>query len=303
MANSSSTPGKQHDSRPPTSPGKGFHDGGRFFFACDYAPVAERGFKGAGEVNLWVETEGSGPPLLLLHGGPDFDHRAFHPGMSALASKRKLIYVDLRGRCMSRTRQPVGLDRDVHDVAAVLTTLGIEAVEILAHSHGGYVAAAFAYAFPGRVRKLVTVGTAWGEKPEEARARVLKAPSTGTARTLEEQRRLRDGLFFLNPPAKELKRHYDRCVEWIESPGAYDFARQYAEAGGQAPGETELSRTLCPVLFVAGEQDSFASVEKLRAAATRLGPRFKVAAIPDCRHMPWIEQPEKFFAAVSAFLG
>jgi pimeloyl-ACP methyl ester carboxylesterase len=223
--------------------------------------------------------------------------------MSALASKRKLIYVDLRGRCMSRTRQPVGLDRDVHDVAAVLTTLGLEAVEILGHSHGGYVAAAFAYAFPGRVKKLVTVGTAWGEAPEEARARVLRSPSTGTARTLDEQRRLRDGLFFLKPPEKDARRHYDRCVEWLESPGALDFARQYAESGGAAPGETELKRTLCPVLMAAGEQDPFASVEKLRAAAARLGPRFKVAAIPECRHMPWIEQPQRFREAIESFLA
>ncbi|MEK7469830.1 MAG: alpha/beta hydrolase [Planctomycetota bacterium] len=302
MSHTSSTPGK-HDSRPPTSPGKGFHDGGRFFFACDYGPVAERGFRGAGEVNLWVEIEGSGPPLLLLHGGPDFDHRAFHPGMSVLATKRRLIYLDLRGRCMSRTRQPVGLDRDVHDVAAVMTTLGLESVELLGHSHGGYIAAAFAYAFPGRVKKLVTIGTAWGESPEEARARVLRAPSTGPARTLEEQRRMRDGLFFHKPPEKESRRHYDRCVEWLESPGALDFARQYAEAGGAAPGEVELKRTLCPVLMMAGEQDTFASVEKLKAAAGRLGPRFHVASIPDCRHMPWIEQPAKFLEAISAFLG
>jgi pimeloyl-ACP methyl ester carboxylesterase len=301
MASSSSTPGK-HDSRPPTSPGKGFHDGGRFFFACDYPAAQARGFRGAGEVNLWVETEGNGPPLLLLHGGPDFDHRAFHPGMSALAAKRRLIYVDLRGRCMSRTRQPVGLDRDVHDVAAVLTTLGIEAVEILGHSHGGYVAAAFAYAFPGRVKKLITVGTAWGESPAEARERVLRAPSAGPARTLDEQRRMRDEHFFLKPPDKEARRHYDRCVEWLESPGALDFARQYAESGGVAPGETELSRTLCPVLMVAGDQDPFASAEKLKAAAARLGPRFRVAVIAECRHMPWIEQPQRFIEAVQSFL-
>lgn len=298
----SSSPGK-YDSRPPTSPGKGFHDGGRFFFACDYKPVAERGFKGAGEVNLWVESEGAGPPLILLHGGPDFDHRAFHPGMSALASKRRVIYLDLRGRCMSRTRQPVGLDRDVHDVAAVMTTLGLETAEFLGHSHGGFVGAAFAYAFPGRVKKLVTVGTGWGESREEARARLLKSASAGPARTLEEQRRMREALFFHKLPDREGRRGYERCVEWIESPGAIEFARNYAEAGGPLPGEKELARTLCPMLFVAGEQDPHVSIEKLKGAAEKLGARASLATIPECGHMPWIEQPQKFVAAVEAFLA
>ncbi|MCE9582596.1 MAG: alpha/beta hydrolase [Planctomycetes bacterium] len=298
----SNTPGK-HESRPPTAPGKGFHDGGRFFFACDYAPIAERGFRGAGEVNLWMEQEGTGSPLLLLHGGPDFDHRAFHPGMSALAANRRLVYLDLRGRCMSRTRQPVGLDRDVHDIASIITTLGLEAVDVLGHSHGGYVAAAFAHAFPGRVRRLVTVGTAWGEPHEEARARLLRTPAAGVPRTLDAQRRLRESLFFLQPPAGESKRHYDRSVEWMESPGAMEFARQYADAKEPLPGVTELSRTVCPMLFVAGEEDPHVSIEKLRAAAAKIGPRASVSTIAQCRHMPWAEQTVRFAAVVEEFLA
>jgi len=293
----------QSDPKPPTSAGnKGFFDAGRFFWACEYAAVKDRGPRDAGEVSLWVETEGQGDPLLLLHGGPDLDHRYFHPGMSLLASRRRIIYVDLRGRFMSRTKGPVGFQPDVEDIAAVLRTLKVETTDVFGHSHGGYLAVAFAKANPGRVKRLVTCGTAWGESQEEVQKRVLTAPSAARALTLEDRRRIRESLFFFGLPDKESKRFYDRVVEWHESPPAEEFAKKYEAAGGVLPTAEDLKALKLPTMFLLGRDDPHASPAKIYEVAREMDPPARVVVIERCRHMPWAERPEHFRKAMEAFL-
>ncbi|MBI2922386.1 MAG: alpha/beta hydrolase [Planctomycetes bacterium] len=296
------TPGTP-DPRPPTSSGnKGFFDGGRFFWACEYAGVKQRGPRAAGEVSLWVEIEGEGDPLLLVHGGPDLDHRYFHPGMSILAARRRLIYVDLRGRFMSRTKQPLGFDQDVRDLAAVMTTLGLESADVFAHSHGGFLAAAFAKAYPGRVKKLILCATPWGETQEEVDLRVLQSPAAARAGTLEERRRVRESLYFFGLPDKESKRYYDKVIEWHESAVADEFRRTY-QPPAAVPGIEDLKGLKCPLMFLAGRDDPHTSTVKLYEASRELDPQAKVAVIERCRHMPWVERPEHFKKAVEGFLS
>jgi hypothetical protein len=76
---------------------------------------------------LWVETEGDGPPLVLLAGfGPAGSHVIFHPFFTGLASTHRLIYVDLYGR--GRSDQPADLADitfavDVADMAELISRL------------------------------------------------------------------------------------------------------------------------------------------------------------------------------------
>ena len=47
------------------------------------------------------------PTLLLLHGGPGFDHTLYKPAFSALANVAQIIYLDHRGNGRSRTAAPI----------------------------------------------------------------------------------------------------------------------------------------------------------------------------------------------------
>lgn len=294
---------KRYDSRPPTTSNKGFYDGGRYHWACSYLPVFDRGMRKAGEVDIWIEVEGRGDPLLLIHGGPDMDHRYFHPGMAVFAKSRRLIYLDLRGRFMARTTQPVGIARDVQDIAGVLTTIGLETVDVLGHSYGGFIAGAFALQFPSRVRKLVTVGTSWGETRPEVQARLARNPGIAAAKTPLELRRAQQALHFFNPPLGDHKKYYDKVVEWTESPGALDFLRRYETASPNVPSGADLKALTCPCLFVAGEEDPFTSVAGLRDVARKMTPPAEVLSIPQCGHMPWVEKTEEFREGLEAFLS
>jgi proline iminopeptidase len=117
------------------------------------------------EVNgtrLWVESEGSGEPLLLLAGGPASSHLILHPHFSALADRFEVFYVDYRGR--GKSERParwtdVTFEQDVADVEGLRRALGLERLSIYGFSYGGMVAMEYALRHPERVRKLILANT------------------------------------------------------------------------------------------------------------------------------------------------
>src|SRR5579859_728013 len=109
--------------------------------------------------SLWVETEGTGEPLLLLAGlGPAGSHVIFHPFFTGLADEYRLIYVDLHGR--GRSDQPHDLTNitfagDVADIAELIRELGLGPVHLYGFSYGGLLGQALALDYPGLLRSLI----------------------------------------------------------------------------------------------------------------------------------------------------
>ena len=57
-----------------------------------------------GQGSLYYRDVGEGLPIIVLHGGPDFDHNYFLPELDRLAGSFRIIYCDQRGRgCASST--------------------------------------------------------------------------------------------------------------------------------------------------------------------------------------------------------
>jgi proline iminopeptidase len=108
---------------------------------------------------LWVESEGSGSPLLLLSGGPASSHLTFHPYFSALADEYRVLYLDYRGRGKSDNQGNITFAGDVADIEAVREALGLEQLNIYGFSYGGMVAMAYALEHPDRVRRLILANT------------------------------------------------------------------------------------------------------------------------------------------------
>lgn len=110
---------------------------------------------------LWVETEGSGEPLVVLVGGPANSHVSLHPAFSALSDRFQVIYYDYRGRGRSDAAAPkeVTFARDVADLEALREALGLPRIHLYGFSYGGLVAQAYALAHPDRVSRLVLANT------------------------------------------------------------------------------------------------------------------------------------------------
>src|SRR5688500_14997326 len=61
-------------------------------------PVPRDGYVPVEGAELYVREIGWGQPIVVLHGGPDFDHRYLLPDLDRLADSCRLIYYDQRGR-------------------------------------------------------------------------------------------------------------------------------------------------------------------------------------------------------------
>lgn len=111
--------------------------------------------------SLAYSVVGDGPPLLVIPGGPA-RNAAYLGDLRGLAERtgRQLLVLEMRGT--GRSDVPVDpesyrADRLVLDVESSLSHLGLERVDLLAHSAGANVALLFAEAFPARVSRLLLI--------------------------------------------------------------------------------------------------------------------------------------------------
>ena len=118
--------------------------------------------KGTGEyvdvngINLYVETHGTGQPLILLHGGLG-SGEMFGPVLPALTELHRVITVDLQGH--GRTAdidRPLDIRLMADDIGALIDHLGLDEVDLVGYSLGGGVALQTAVRHPAHVRRLVT---------------------------------------------------------------------------------------------------------------------------------------------------
>ena len=116
-----------------------------------------------GDARLFTRVVGSGPPMIVLHGGPDFDHTYLLPELDRLAQHARLIYYDQRGRGRSADGvrpEDVTLASEMSDLDGLRHSIGVESVGLIGHSWGGLLAMEYAARHPDRVTRLILLNTA-----------------------------------------------------------------------------------------------------------------------------------------------
>jgi pimeloyl-ACP methyl ester carboxylesterase len=122
-----------------------------------------------GDVTLFYEDEGSGEPVLLIH-GHTMDRRIWDPVVPKLrATDLRVLRPDLRGHGLS-TRPDFGyhLSHHASDMSAVLDDAGIDSATVVGYSIGGGVALEMALTLPERVSGLVLMSPVMPDRPFEA---------------------------------------------------------------------------------------------------------------------------------------
>jgi proline iminopeptidase len=116
---------------------------------------------------------GTGKPLVCLAGGP-MRASAYFGDLGGLSAHRQLVMLDLRGTGDSpypTDSATYRCDRQVADVEALREALGLDQIDILAHSAGSSLAALYLTQHPHRVGDLVLIASFLAHAPETAPAR------------------------------------------------------------------------------------------------------------------------------------
>src|SRR6476619_5751941 len=124
---------------------------------------AYSGFVTVDHARLRVRIVGEGPTIVVLHGGPDFDHTYLLPELDRLSDSYRLIYYDQRGRGRSAQGvkpEDVTLASDIADLDEVRQHFKLNSVILLGHSWGTVLALEYALRYPGRVSRLILMNPA-----------------------------------------------------------------------------------------------------------------------------------------------
>ena len=148
------------------------------------------------------------PTLLLLHGGPGFDHSSFRPYFDRFADTHQVVYLDQRGQGRSDGHDdPAGWTFDVwaDDVVRLCDALGIEAPVVLGNSFGGFVAMHYAARHPDHASKLVLSST-------QARRHVDVTAARFEALGGPEARDCYLRVFDGEPTPEDGAEYFERCI-------------------------------------------------------------------------------------------
>jgi 3-oxoadipate enol-lactonase len=247
---------------------------------------------------------GSGTPVILLHAGVA-DSRMWEPQVHAFQEHFDVVRPDLRG--FGQSELPPAPWSAVDDVLALIDELRLKPVQLVGCSMGGSLAIDFALDHPGRVSKLVLVGSGvsgqqTSEEYDHLFAEVEAAEKSGDLDALNEaemhlwldgpsrprgyvDQRLRE--LFLEMNGRALKAGWD----WDSAPNRPI----------DPPAAFRLQEITAPTLVVIGDED----LPPVQATAEILASSIRgarKAVIRDAAHLPNLEHPDEFNRLVLDFL-
>ena len=242
-----------------------------------------------------VHEQGQGKPLLYLHPGGGF--RPTDAFLPLLAANRRVICPSHPG--FGRSGLPDWID-SVDDVAHIylelMDRLGLDVVDLVGASIGGWIAAEMATKAPERFSKIVFAG-AVGVKTGPAEK--LDIPDIFVMAPQDLPKIMfHDPAKFPFDPSKLSDEELAIHVRNRESLAL--FVWEPYMHNPKLP--HRLQRIKSPVLFLRGASDGLVSASYMDAYA-KLVPGARTLTIPEAGHGPHVEQPQAFARAVLDFLA
>lgn len=272
-------------------------------------------------VRLFVDVIGSGwvpdgprlrqrPTVILMHGGPGFDHSAFRPVLDPLAEVAQLIVYDHRGHGRSDRRPPSEwtLDTWADDIVRLCDALGVERPIVLGQSFGGFVAQRYLARHPQHPAKVVLSSTS-GAFNLARKLACFEARGRPAARALAER-------FWNAPDAANTAEYMQQVMPLYNTQPAADpqarervlpvweilwhFVRHEMPGMDLLPG---LAAARCPVLVMAGEDDPVCPLADAQDIAAALPPGLgELVSFPGVGHGAWRDRPAEALALLRRFI-
>lgn len=270
-------------------------------------------------LKLTYRREGSGPLLVCIPGGPGFSS-GYLADLGGLGSVRTLILLDPRGTAGSDSPQdPRAYSTADYaaDVEALREHLGVDRIDVLGHSHGGVVAAAYGAAYPAGTGRLVIADSLVRLHPEEQKElqeRHRDEPWFDDAeQALREEE---DAQYADSTELAEISRRFwpmyfakfdERAAAYVDrvlipERGNPDALRLFNEGIAEWDMRGELAGIEAPTLVLTGRYDFICGPSCAADFVVGIADAEQVI-IEDCGHFTFVEKPQEFRTAIERFLA
>lgn len=253
-----------------------------------------------GDHELWVHAQGTGSPILFLH-GLFFDGRIFEHQTETLHHRFRTLNVDVRdhGRSVGPEERWT-LEEAAEDVVDVMDELETGPCHVVGLSMGGMIALRLALAQPDRVRSLALLDTNAGVEIERS-LHVAMAWTVRLAGAL--------GVRALMPYAagqmfSQGFRSEPEAQEWIDRVRSKDPGEIFRGAMAVFTRTSVLERIHeieHPTLVLVGEEDRATPPRHSKDIAQGI-PNARLVTVPGAGHMTTIEQPEDVTEHLDSFV-
>ncbi len=256
---------------------------------------SQSGYAPVNGLKMYYEIQGTGKPIVLLHGSFMTINMNWNKIMPMLAKNRKVIAVEMQGHGHTADiDRPITYEQMADDVSALLKYLKIDSADILGYSFGACVAVQMGIRHPEQVRKLVVVSGVYklhGWMPEA----VALFPSInaemfrGTPIETEYKRVAPDTAHFATFIAKTI------AVDTID----FDW------------GDENIRNIKAPMFIVIGDADGVVHEHALQMYKLKGGgkmgdlsgiPDSRLAILPATTHVGIMERTDWLIPMVNEFL-
>ena len=267
-------------------------------------------------IPLFTRRVGTGPLVVVLHGGPGASHDYLLPQYDLLATGRELFYYDQRGGGQSPAPReaPLGWEAHVADLEGIRVALGRERLVLCGYSWGGLLALLYTLRHPDRVERLALVAPAaitreWRDEFETEFARRMNLPER-----LAEREQLRASGLRERDPAAYQRRAFELSVMgYFKNPAdavrltPFRVVARAQKAVWDSLGDWDLrtelaatvSRSQYPVSCILHGTSDPIPIAASREIAHITGT--ELIAL-DCGHCPHVEITQPFVRALDEFL-
>ena len=276
--------------------------------------MADEAFVVEGTPRLVGWLRGSGPRVLLLHGGPGLSFEYLRSLADELGQGFDLAAYQQRGLAPSEESGPYTVAENVVDIVRVLDCLGWESAYLVGHSWGGHLALHAAVSIPDRllgalaVDPLGAVGDGgeqefndemYARTPEDVRARAIELDEQMTWGEGGPEAAL-EGLRLVWPAYFPVWEDAPPMPSITISPEC--FAKTAESVHGMLPVlEGSLAEIRVPLGFVHGERSPMPQRASTDAAERIAGAWVEI--VPGAGHFPWLDVPGSVRVALQRLIG
>jgi proline iminopeptidase len=285
-------------------------------------------------IHLNYHVAGDGPLLFITSPGWGIGSHYLQHGLAPLRTHFKLVCIDTRGS--GKSSRPDDLKnmssaQMADDIDALRHCLGLEKIDLMGHSNGGAITIAYAQRHPDHLRRMVLVDSKLiGFAGSETTAAILKA-AADYARfrkvvplTQQPHPTADNGYHALLMDAVSLcfhgpNKHFSAFREtmgkgshwadlhWVDPDYSYVMsadivhAQQAADGRRRAIQTGRLAEIRAHALIIVGRHDWICPLPVSEKLYSRIA-HSELSIFEKSGHIPWIEEPERFFFEVTMFL-